>query len=90
MCCSMPSGQQFAYFAAIMAAGIFFLVTAFTIFLPVIMLAPSKFAVCFTLGSILVMVAFAALRGFKNQVQHMMTSERIPFTLGTASPYFWS
>ena len=78
----MPSTQQLAYFAALLAAGVFFLVTAFTVFLPVVMLAPSKFAVCFTTGSALVMAAFTALRGLRNQVQHMLTSDRIYFTLG--------
>ena len=40
--CSMPSGQQFAYFAAIFGAGMLALAMAVFVFLPVIIIAPAK------------------------------------------------
>jgi hypothetical protein len=39
---SMPSGQQFAYFAAIFGAGLLALAMAVFVFLPVIIIAPAK------------------------------------------------
>ena len=46
------------------------------------MLAPSKFAVCFTIGSLLLMSAFLSLRGWKSQLSHMFSTERLPFSAG--------
>lgn len=80
---SIPSGQQLAYFFSFLAAGGVFLLLSFTIFLPVIILSPSKFALSFTLGCLLVMAAFSALRGWKQYVAHMMSAERMPFSAGT-------
>ena len=40
--CSIPTGQQLMYFFSFLAAGGVFLLLAFTIFLPVIILAPAK------------------------------------------------
>jgi Got1/Sft2-like family len=80
--CSVPTGMQFAYFAAFMAAGIFFLAMAFLLFLPVIILAPAKFASSFTMGSVLIMAAFTALKGWRQQLTHMFSKERLPFSAG--------
>lgn len=70
------------YFFSFLAAGGVFLLLSFTIFLPVIILSPSKFALSFTLGCLLVMAAFSALRGWKQYVAHMMSAERMPFSAG--------
>jgi len=78
----VPTTQQLTYFAAFFGAGLFFLVIAFGIALPVIVLAPAKFAFSFTMGCGLIMSAFAALKGWKKQVSHMMEKERLPFSLG--------
>jgi len=82
---TMPTTQQFTYFAAFMAGGIFFLILSFTIALPVIVIAPAKFAFSFTMGCGLIMSAFAALKGWKAQVSHMMQKERLPFSIGYIS-----
>ena len=58
------------------------MILAFSVFLPVIVLAPSKFALSFTIGSLLVMAGFAALRGLKQQASHMLSASRLPFTAG--------
>lgn len=81
----MPSTQQFAYFFAFIGAGLVFMILAFSVFLPVIVLAPSKFALSFTIGSLLVMAGFAALRGLKQQASHMLSASRLPFTAGTCA-----
>lgn len=78
----MPSGMQLAYFAAILGSGVVFLALAFFLFLPVIILSPSKFAVTFSIGSALVLSSIGALRGWKQQMQHMISKERLPFTAG--------
>ncbi|GAB5589957.1 Protein transport protein sft2 [Umbelopsis nana] len=59
---------------------------AFFLFLPVLVLFPGKFAATFTLGSILMLVSVALLRGPWAHAKHMMSLERLPFTaayLGT-------
>ena len=84
----MPTTQQFAYFFAFIGAGLVFMILAFSVFLPVIVIAPSKFALSFTIGSLLVMAGFAALRGLKQQASHMLSASRLPFTAGKSFTYF--
>ncbi|MBA0823149.1 hypothetical protein Goarm_019899 [Gossypium armourianum] len=79
---SVPSGKAFIYFGLFLAAGVFFVFIAFTLFLPVMVLMPQKFAICFTLGCGFIIGSFLALRGPKNQLAHMSSKERLPFTLG--------
>jgi len=81
----MPSTTQFTYFFSLFAAGLVFLALAFTVFLPVIILAPAKFALCFTLGSALCMAAFLTLKGWRTQLGHMFSAERLPFSVGAPS-----
>lgn len=69
-------------FVALMGGGAFFLFMAVFLFLPVIILAPSKFALSFTIGCCLVLSAFAALKGWRRQAQQMLAKERLPFTAG--------
>ncbi|KAI5674651.1 hypothetical protein M9H77_15015 [Catharanthus roseus] len=79
---SIPSGKALLYFGLLLATGILFVFMAFMLFLPVIVLVPQKFAICFTLGCGLIIGSFFALRGPKNQFSHMSSKERLPFTLG--------
>ena len=79
------STTSLTYVFALLGAGLLFLILAFTLFLPVVMLAPSKFAVCFTIGSLLLMSAFLSLRGWKSQLSHMFSAERLPFSAGAPS-----
>ena len=67
-------------FFSLLAAGGVFLLLAFTIFLPVIIIAPSKFAFSFTLGCLCIMAGFSSLRGWKQQLAHMFSKERLPFS----------
>ncbi|KAL6567683.1 hypothetical protein OROGR_001351 [Orobanche gracilis] len=78
----IPSGKALMYFGLLVASGVFFVFIAFTLFLPVIVLVPQKFALCFTAGCAFIIGSFFALRGPKNQFNHMSSKERLPFTLG--------
>ncbi|XP_010446136.1 PREDICTED: protein transport protein sft2-like, partial [Camelina sativa] len=79
---SMPSGKALMYFGLLLASGVFFIFIAFTMFLPVMVLMPQKFAICFTLGCGFIIGSFFALRGPQNQLAHMSSTERLPLTLG--------
>ncbi|CAH8279823.1 unnamed protein product [Arabidopsis lyrata] len=79
---SMPSGKALMYFGLLLASGVFFIFIAFTMFLPVMVLMPQKFAICFTLGCGFIIGSFFALRGPQNQLAHMSSAERLPLTLG--------
>jgi hypothetical protein len=78
----IPTGDQLIYFCSLLAGGLFFLFLAFFVFLPVIILAPSKFALAFTIGNCLVLSAFAALKGWRKQAAQMLARDRLPFTAG--------
>ncbi|XP_010929017.1 protein transport protein sft2 [Elaeis guineensis] len=79
---NVPSGKSLLYFGLLLASGIFLIFIAFTMFLPVMVLMPQKFAICFTLGCAFIIGSFFALKGPKNQLAHMASKERLPFTLG--------
>ncbi|KAL8462151.1 hypothetical protein ACS0TY_033286 [Phlomoides rotata] len=79
---SIPSGKALVYFGMLLASGVFFVFIAFTLFLPVIVLVPQKFAICFTVGCAFIVGSFFSLRGPMNQFSHMSSKERLPFTLG--------
>jgi hypothetical protein len=70
------------YFFSFVAAGAVFLALAFMLFLPIIIVAPSKFALSFTVGCMLIMAGFGQLRGWKQQLSHMMSQERLPVSAG--------
>ncbi|GAA6001649.1 Sft2p [Rhodotorula paludigena] len=53
---------------------------AFFIGLPMLALKPRKFAVAFSLGSILFMTGFAVLQGPVAHIKHIFGTERLPFT----------
>lgn len=81
---NIPSGKALMYFGLFMATGVFFIFMAFTLFLPVIVLVPQKFAICFTLGCSFIIGSFFALKGPKTQFAHMFSMEVFffPFTTG--------
>ncbi|KAJ3694719.1 hypothetical protein LUZ60_000096 [Juncus effusus] len=79
---NFPSGKALMYFGLLLASGIFFVFIAFFLFLPVMVLMPQKFAICFTLGCAFIIASLFALKGPKNQLAHMASKERLPFTVG--------
>lgn len=68
------------FVTCVLLAAVFFFL-AFAIGLPVIVLRPHKFALCFTLGSVLFMSSFSLLVGPMNHLKSMLSQERLPFTL---------
>lgn len=78
---NVPSGKSLMYFGIFLATGVFFVFIAFTMFLPVMVLMPQKFAISFTLGCGFIIGSFFALKGPKYQLAHMSSKERLPFTL---------
>eukprot|EP00953_Heterococcus_sp_UTEX-ZZ885_P023772 13055-Heterococcus_DN1.PRE.2 len=53
---------------------------SFFVGLPVVVIRPHKFALCFTLGSLCFMGSFAMLRGPSEHMKLMCKQERLPFT----------
>lgn len=78
----LPTGQQLVHFGCLMGAGLLFLFFAVAIGLPTLLLSPSKFALFFSIGCCCVLSAFAALKGWRSQVAHMLARERLPFSAG--------
>ena len=64
---SSPPNQM--YFTVLLSSGAALLALAFLVFLPLIILAPAKFALSFTLGCGCIMAGFAVLQGWQQQVQ---------------------
>ncbi|GBF97008.1 hypothetical protein Rsub_09805 [Raphidocelis subcapitata] len=78
----IPTGEQLVLFFSLAGGGALFLAMAFFMFLPIIIIAPSKFALSFTIGCCLVLSGFAALKGWRKQAAAMLARERLPFTAG--------
>ncbi|KAL4443703.1 hypothetical protein ABPG75_011440 [Micractinium tetrahymenae] len=83
---SIPSTTQWTYFAFFLGSGVLFLAMAFFLFLPMIILAPAKFAMTFSIGSALLIASLGALKGWKAMFGHLLSKERLPF----AGAYFGS
>jgi hypothetical protein len=65
--------------ACILGAAVCFVV-AFLL-LPVLAFKPRKFAVLWTVGSLLFMISFGFLQGFVPYIRHLLTPQRLPFTI---------
>ncbi|KAI0370879.1 SFT2-domain-containing protein [Pilatotrama ljubarskyi] len=88
---SERSNEEEAYFAlsrwerllgfgaCLIGAAVCFFVAFLT--LPWIGLRPAKFALAFSLGSLLVMFGFAVLIGPINHLKHLFSKERLPFSI---------
>ena len=76
---SLTHERLLTFFMLSFAAAVL-LVLAFFVGLPAAALAPAKFAVPFTLGSLLNLGALAALRGVRGQMEHMAAPERLPLS----------
>ncbi|GAA5914593.1 uncharacterized protein JCM6883_004432 [Sporobolomyces salmoneus] len=85
------SNEEEAYFAlsrwerflgfliCTLGAGACFMLSFF-VGLPLLAVKPRKFAVSFSLGSILFMIGFSILSGPLAHLKHLFSSERLPFT----------
>ncbi|CDH58872.1 er-to-golgi vesicle protein transport sft2 [Lichtheimia corymbifera JMRC:FSU:9682] len=77
----MSRVERVMAFALCLALGIACFFLAFFLFIPMVPLFPGKFAATFTLGSILILISIAMLRGPMAHIRHMMSVERLPFTI---------
>lgn len=73
--------QRFRMFCTLLCISALFFTLGFLVGVPTIYVRPQKFALCFTLGSLSFMCAFAILRGPFAHVSGMVTAERLPFTV---------
>jgi hypothetical protein len=72
--------ERLTTFVILAVAGTICMLLAFT-FLPMIIFSPHKFAVLFTIGSVLWLSGFSVMRGHKEFVSHLTSRERLPFSL---------
>ncbi|TFY61872.1 hypothetical protein EVG20_g6894, partial [Dentipellis fragilis] len=67
------------FLGCLAGAAVCFAVAFFT--LPLLALRPAKFALSFSLGSLLVMFGFSVLIGPINHIKHLVSKERLPFSI---------
>lgn len=68
------------YFAAFLVGALLFYGLALVVFLPMLIISPSKFALCFSFGSMSTMAAMFMLSGWKASLEHMLSAQKLPFT----------
>lgn len=73
------SKQQWFNFGVLLLLGCLLMSFSLASF-PLLFLAPQKFATMFTLGSLLILSSFGALKGWSNFVSHLTSKERMPFS----------
>ncbi|KAI9512150.1 ER-to-golgi vesicle protein transport Sft2 [Russula earlei] len=71
------------FLACLAGAAVCFGVAFFT--LPLLAIRPAKFALSFSLGSLLVMFGFSVLIGPINHMRHLVSKERLPFSVAYMS-----
>ena len=67
-------------FCALLFLSALFFALAFFVGLPTITVRPQKFALSFTMGSVMFMLSFAVLKGPKEHLMSMLQRERLYFT----------
>mmetsp|Transcript_12017 Transcript_12017/g.36150 ORF Transcript_12017/g.36150 Transcript_12017/m.36150 type:complete len:351 (+) Transcript_12017:1089-2141(+) len=77
---TLEASRRFRLFLAWLFVSVFFFALALFVGLPVLVLRPQKFALCFTLGSVAYMASFAALRGLEAQLRMLCRRERALFS----------
>ncbi|KAL8437343.1 hypothetical protein Efla_004301 [Eimeria flavescens] len=73
------TSQNLLMFGVVAAVGVLFMFLAF-LTLPLLVFAPSKFALLFTMGSLCFLAALALLRGVAALSRHLTEASRLPFT----------
>jgi len=71
------------FLACLAGAAVCFVVAFLT--LPLLAIRPAKFALSFSLGSLLVMFGFSVLIGPMNHMRHLISKERLPFSVAYLS-----
>lgn len=79
---AVPSAGSLQTALLLFAAGGLMLFLAFFVGLPVLVLSPSKFALSFSLGNLLLIAGAGVLSGFGSLLSHACTAERAPISIG--------
>jgi hypothetical protein len=79
-CCCSCRSQRFQAFVVAVLGGAALMAIAVFVFLPMIIFVPSKFALSFTLGSLMFFGAFMLLRGPKAVLRQLTSPDRVGFT----------
>ena len=78
-CCGLTTFQRYMGFIAMLGFSfLFFMISFFS--LPFIAIAPAKFAMTYTMGSLLFLSSYTVLNGWKSHLKHLFSWERAPFT----------
>jgi hypothetical protein len=78
--CGLSYGQRLQAFLLLGCGSLSLYFAAFFIFLPLLLLAPSKFATSFTFASLLWLAGFAILRGPRSTLLGLLQRDKLPFT----------
>ncbi|KAI8922712.1 Got1/Sft2-like family-domain-containing protein [Entophlyctis helioformis] len=77
--CGLTTFQRYVGFFMVMGTAVLcFTISLFT--LPMVLLAPSKFALTYTMGSLLFLFSFSLLNGLMAHAKHIFSWDRLPFT----------
>ncbi|CAG8642641.1 5919_t:CDS:2 [Racocetra persica] len=79
-CFTLTRWQRLAGFGILFASGALCFLIAF-VSLPLLPINPRKFAVTYTMGSLLIISSFALLHGPLAHLRHIFSRERLPFTV---------
>jgi hypothetical protein len=71
---------RFRLFISCLLCSALFFALGFLVGLPSLAVRPQKFALCFTIGSLLFMASFSMLKGPSAHFASMLTASRLPFT----------
>lgn len=74
--------QRIQAFVILFSVAIALMALAIVVFLPMILFAPSKFALCFTTGSLCFMAAFASFSGPTTFAKGLFAKDRVWFAVG--------
>jgi hypothetical protein len=78
--CGLTTMQRFQLFVLFIGGSLLLFFVSIFVFLPMVVVMPSKFATTFTIASLLAMAALAFLRGPKTMLKSLLDRDRLLFT----------
>jgi cation transport ATPase len=79
-CFGISSMQRYLIFGLMLgASAMFFMISFFT--LPMLLLNPGKFALSYTIASVLFLGSWSVLNGWRAHMKHLFAKEKLAFTL---------
>lgn len=78
--CGLSKAQRFQLFVALLIGAAVLMGLAVFVFLPMVVFVPSKFAMSFTIGSLMFFGSFMVLRGPRTVARQLLAPDRIVFT----------